>query len=68
MFGLVRGLGARQGELEINTLADFPLNNTSTRGVEWAPEVEYTLFNNFAVEMEFPFEDVDLEAYKMAVQ
>ena len=68
MFDLVRGLGARQGELEINTLADFPLNNTSVRGVEWAPEVEYALFNNFAVEVEFPFEDGDLEAYKMAVQ
>ena len=68
MFDLVRGLGARQGELEINTLGDFPLNNTSARGVEWAPEVEYALFNNFAVEVEFPFEDGDLEAYKMAVQ
>ena len=68
MFDLVRGLGARQGELEINTLADFPLNNTSVRGVEWAPEVEYALFNNFAVEVEFPFEDGELEAYKMAVQ
>ena len=68
MFDLVRGLGARQGELEINTLADFPLNNTSERGVEWAPEVEYALYNNFAVEVEFPFEDGELEAYKMAVQ
>ena len=68
MFDLVRGLGARQGELEINTLADFPLNNTASRGVEWAPEVEYALFNNFAVEIEFPFEDGELEAYKMAVQ
>ncbi len=68
MFDLVRGLGARQGELEINTLADFPLNNISQRGVEWAPEIEYALFNNFAIEVEFPFEDGDLEAYKMAVQ
>lgn len=68
MFDLVRGLGARQGELEINTLADFPLNNNSLRGVEWAPEVEYALFNNFAIEVEFPFEDGELEAYKMAVQ
>ena len=68
MFDLVRGLGARQGELEINTLGDFPLNNTSIRRVEWAPEVEYALFNNFAVEVEFPFEGSELEAYKMAVQ
>ncbi len=34
MFDLVRGLGARQGELEINALAEIPLNNASNRGVE----------------------------------
>ncbi len=68
MFDLVRGLGARQGELEINTLADFPLNDGSSRGVEWAPEIEYALFNNFAVEAEFPLNNFELEAYKMAIQ
>lgn len=68
MFDLVRGLGAKQGELEINSLADFPLNNGSNRGVEWAPEIEYALFNNFAVELEFPFNNFELEAYKMAIQ
>jgi len=67
-FDLVRGLGARQGELEINALADFPLNYTSSREVEWAPEIEYALFNNFAVELEFPFSNFDLEAYKVALQ
>jgi hypothetical protein len=68
MFDLVRGLGAKQGELEINTLADFPLNDASNRGVDWAPEIEYALFDNFAVELEFPFNNFELEAYKMAVQ
>ena len=68
MFDLVRGLGAKQGELEMNVLADFPLNSSSTRGVEWAPEIEYALFNNFAIELEFPFNDFELEAYKMAIQ
>lgn len=68
MFDLVRGLGAKQGELEINSLADFPLNDASPRGVEWAPEIEYALFNNFAIELEFPFNNFELEAYKMAVQ
>lgn len=67
-FDLVRGLGAKKGELEINTLADFPLNNMDARKVEWAPEIEYALFDNFAVELEFPFENGDLEAYKMAIQ
>lgn len=68
MFDLVRGLGARQGELEINSLADFPLNDGSSRGVEWAPEIEYALFDNLAIEFELPFNDFELEAYKMAIQ
>lgn len=68
MFDLVRGLGAKQGELEINALADFPINNISSREVEWAPEVEYALFDGFAVELELPFENFELEAIKMAVQ
>ncbi|MDO6472751.1 hypothetical protein [Maribacter sp. 1_MG-2023] len=68
MFDLVRGLGAKKGELEINTLADFPLNNSSERGVEWAPEIEYALFNNFAIEFELPLNNFELEAYKMAIQ
>lgn len=68
MFDLVRGLGARRGELEINSLAEFPLNQTSDRGVDWAPEIEYALFNDFAVELEFPLNNFDLEAYKGAIQ
>jgi len=68
MFDLVRGLGARQGELEINALAEIPLNNASNRGVDWAPEIEYALFNNFAVELELPMNNFEVEAYKMAIQ
>ncbi|MGL1885505.1 MAG: hypothetical protein OCD76_03230 [Reichenbachiella sp.] len=68
MFDLVRGLGAKKGELEINSLADFPLNNVSSRGVEWAPEIEYALFNNFAVELELPLNNFVVEAYKSAIQ
>ena len=68
MFDLVRGLGAKQGELEINTLAEFPLNDAANRGIDWAPEIEYALFDNFAVELEFPLNNFDLEAYKMAIQ
>ena len=68
MFDLVRGLGAKQGELEINALADFPVNHISHREVEWAPEIEYALFDGFAVELELPFENFELEAVKMAMQ
>ncbi len=68
MFDLVRGLGARKGELEVNSLADFPIDNFNQRGVEWAPEIEYAIFNNFAVELEFPMNNVELEAIKVAAQ
>lgn len=68
MFDLIRGMGPKQGELEINSLAEFPLNDASNRGVDWAPEIEYALFDNFAVELEFPLNNFDLEAYKMAIQ
>ena len=68
MFDLVRGLGARQGELEVNCLVDIPLNNTTYRGVDWAPEIEYALFDNLAVELEFPVNNSYIEAYKTAIQ
>ncbi len=68
MFDLVRGLGARQGELEVNALAEFPLNDGADRGVDWAPEIEYALFDGFAVELEFPFNNFELEAFKTAIQ
>lgn len=67
-FDLVRGLGAKKGELEVNALADFPISNVSSRSVEWAPEIEYAVFDNFAIELEFPFENFELEAFKMAIQ
>ncbi|MGI9546826.1 MAG: hypothetical protein ACR2MM_06305 [Flavobacteriaceae bacterium] len=68
IFDLVRALGARQGELEINVLAEFPLNNASSRYIEWAPEIEYAIWDNFAVEFELPIEDDTLEALKAALQ
>lgn len=83
VFDLVRPLGARKGELEINTLAIIPLNRRAApSGIpdaiglpgrnrprpEWAPEIEYAISDGFAVEFELPFEDDRLEAYKGAVQ
>lgn len=68
MFDLVRGLGAKKGELEINTLIDIPLNNGGSRAVEWAPEIEYAVIDGLAIEIEFPFEDEHLEAFKVALQ
>jgi hypothetical protein len=84
VFDLVRPLGARQGELEFNTLAIFPWRATNRnlatdpfgsgpstpdrRGIEWAPEVEYAPVDNFAIEFEFPFEEHVLEEYKLGLQ
>ncbi|AUS04722.1 hypothetical protein C1A40_04185 [Tamlana carrageenivorans] len=68
MFDLVRGLGASKGELEINTLADFPMNHIDSRGVEWAPEIEYAVIDGLAFELEFPMHNFELEAIKVAAQ
>jgi hypothetical protein len=69
VFDLVRPLGARRGELEVNVLSLFPFGSRRReRATRWAPEIEYALFDGFAVELEFPFEDEELEAYKLALQ
>lgn len=84
LFDLVRPLGARKGELEINTLAVFPwraINRDLSRdpfgsgqttrdreGIEWAPEIEYAFADGWAIEFELPFESSTLEAYKLALQ
>ena len=68
VFDLVHGLGVERGAFEANVLALFPLNDTSIRPVDWAPEVEYAIRDGIAVEFELPFADSELEAYKFAVQ
>jgi len=67
VFDLVRPLGARRGEAEINTLVIVPLNRNVGRA-EWAPEIEVALADGFAVEFELPFEEWTLESYKFAAQ
>ena len=68
VFDLVRGLGAKRGEFEANVLVEVPLNDTSDRPVAWAPEIEAAIFDGVALEFEVPFEDQELEAYKVAAQ
>jgi len=84
LFDLVRPLGARKGELEVNTLAIFPWNASNTNpeddpfgsgsttfdkgGIEWAPEIEFAIADNFAIEFELPFESSTLEEYKLGLQ
>jgi hypothetical protein len=86
VFDLVRPLGARKGELEVNVLAIQPLTRRRTgspragdelgqtplsedRGlIEWAPEIEFALWDGFALEFELPFEGTKLEELKFGAQ
>ena len=68
VFDLVRGLGAKRGELEFNTLLLQPLSHGDPLGTLVAPEVEYAILDDFALELELPFVDGDLEAVKAAAQ
>ena len=65
-FDLVRGLGARQGELEVNVLVEGRVGFEPH--VEWAPEVEWAFVDGHAIELELPLVDERLKAVKMAVQ
>ncbi len=65
VFDLVRPLGVRQGDLEMNVLSAHSLR---TGQAGWAPEIEFGLFDNFAVELEMPFDQLSLSDYKVAAQ
>jgi hypothetical protein len=64
IFDLVRPLGARKGEVEINTLFRWPRGET----LEWAPEVEVVVGRGIGIEFELPAEGSHIAAYKFAVQ
>jgi len=79
VFDLVRPLGAKRGEFEINTLGIVPIGRAPNSAVpdalglsgskfEWAPEVEWAVRDGLAIEFELPFETTTLAAYKSAVQ
>jgi len=67
VFDMMRPLGAKQGELEVNTLATTNLSGPDG-SIHWAPEVEYAVADGFAVEFEFPFVDGRLEELKLGLQ
>jgi hypothetical protein len=67
VFDMMRPLGAKQGEMEANTLATTSLSGAD-RSVQWAPEVEYALSDGFAIEGELPFEDGRLVELKLGLQ
>lgn len=67
VFDLVRPLGAKRGELEINALAQRNLSGPN-RAVEWAPEIEYAVADGFAVELELPLSGRRVTDYKLGLQ
>jgi hypothetical protein len=67
IFDMVRPLGAKRGELEVNVLAQTgsPFRASKT---EWAPEIEYAYADGHAIEFELPFDGRHLAAYKLGLQ
>lgn len=65
VFDLVRGLGAKRGEFEVNTLLRY---STAEQRLQWAPEVEWVLADGIALELELPMVGTHLEAIKLAGQ
>lgn len=63
-FDLVRGLAARRGELEVNSLFSGHLGGR----LHWAPEIEYAVADGMALELELPMIDAHLDAIKVAGQ
>jgi hypothetical protein len=68
VFDLVRPLGARKGELEVNALALFPIDGNDPTPWGIAPEIEFAVIDGLALEFELPFEDGELDSLKFAVQ
>lgn len=65
VFDLVRGLGAKRGELEVNTLLRY---SSAEQQLRWAPEIEWVLADGMALELELPMAGTHLEAIKLAGQ
>lgn len=63
LFDLVRGLGAKAGESEVNTLVQIKGND-----VDWAPEAEWVPFDGHAIEFELPSQNTRLNYLKFAYQ
>jgi hypothetical protein len=66
-FDMVRGLGARAGEIEINTLASG-IGPPGSHEIGIGPEIEIVFAKGHALEIELPFSPQGLEAYKVQLQ
>ncbi len=66
VFDLVRPLGAKRGELEVNVL--MQQSSQSGAPLKWAPEIEWAFRDGLAIEGELPLENGQLMTYKAALQ
>lgn len=67
VFDLIRPLGAKKGEVEVNSLFRFSPTQRPRR-LLWAPEVEYTFLDGYGIEFELPLENGTIDTYKGAIQ
>lgn len=63
---LVRGLGSKKGEWEVNSL--FYHGQGGFSDLNWAPEIEWAFADGTALELEFPMRGNSLHSYKAAFQ
>lgn len=67
VFDLVRPLGARRGELEVNTLCAVPLTGRH-HNFSWEPETEYEIGRGYAIEPQVIFENGTFEGFQLTGQ
>lgn len=67
VFDMVRSLGAEAGEVKINALGRMKLSGEHQQ-LEWAPEIEATVADGLALELELPMEGGKVMEYKLGVQ
>ena len=65
VYDLVRPLGVRRGEMEVNALFDI---NPQTGQIGWAPELELGVADGLAMELELPFDNLQQTRHKVALQ
>ncbi len=67
VFDLIRPLGAKRGEIEVNSLFRFS-PTVQPRRLLWAPEIEYAFLDGYGIEFELPMENGAIDSWKGAIQ
>jgi hypothetical protein len=64
LFDMIRGLGARKGELEFNSIVEQESKGSPFGG----PEMEYAFARGHAVEVQMPLSSSGIDAWNMSLQ